>query len=46
MLGEVVGRVSGMREGVVLLLSMRLLRCVVERKKVASRLKWVRVKIE
>ena len=48
--GEVVGRVSGVavgkaREGVALLLSGRLMRCVVEWK-VSSRLMWVRVKIE
>ena len=51
MLGEVVGRVSGVavgraREGVALLLSWRLMRCVVEWKEVSSRLMWVRVKIE
>ena len=49
--GEVVGRVSGVavgraREGVALLLSRRLMRCVVEWKEVSSRLMWVRVKIE
>ena len=48
--GEVVGKVSGMagraREGVVLLLSARLMRCVGEWKEVSSRLMWVRVKIE
>ena len=48
--GEVVGRVSGVavgraREGVTLLLSGRLMRCVVEWKEVSSRLMWVRVKI-
>ena len=48
--GEVVGRVSGIavgraREGVALLLSGRLMRCVVEWKEVSSRLIWVRVKI-
>ena len=46
-----VGRVSGMaggraREGVALLLSGWLMRCVVEWKEVSSRLMWVRVKIE
>ena len=51
MFGEVVGRVSGVavgraREGVALLLSGRLMRCVVEWKEVSSRLMWVRVKIE
>ena len=49
--GEVVGRVSGVavgraREGVALLLSGRLMRCVVEWKEVSSKLMWVRVKIE
>ena len=34
------------REGVALLLSGWLMRCVVEWKVVSSRLKWVRVKIE
>ena len=48
--GEVVGRVSGVavgraREGVTLLLSGRLMRCVVEWKEVSSKLMWVRVKI-
>ena len=43
MFGEVVGRVSGVaggraREGVALLLSGWLMRCVVEWKKVSSRL--------
>ena len=51
MFGEVVGRVSGIavirvREGVALLLSGRLMRCVVEWKEVSSRLMWVRVKRE
>ena len=51
MFGEVVGRVSGIavgraREWVALLLSGRLMRCVVEWKEVSSRLMWVRVKIE
>ena len=51
MFGEVVGRVSGMaggraREGVAVLLSVWLMRCVVEWKEVSSRLMWVRVKIE
>ena len=51
MFGEVVGRVSGVavgraREGVALLLSGRMMRCVVEWKEVSSRLMWVRVKIE
>ena len=51
MFGEVVGRVSGVaagraREGVALLLSGRLMRCVLEWKEVSSRLMWVRVKIE
>ena len=51
MFGEVVSRVSGVavgraREGVALLLSGRLKRCVVEWKQVSSRLMWVRVKIE
>ena len=41
--GEVGGRV---REGVALLLSGWLMRCVVEWKQVSSRLMWVRVKIE
>ena len=49
--GEVVGRVSGVaggraREGVALLLSVWLMRCVVEWKEVSSRLMWVRVKIK
>ena len=49
--GEVVGKVSGVagsraREGVTLLLSGWLMRCVVEWKEVSSRLMWVRVKIE
>ena len=49
--GEVVGRVSGVavgraREGLALLLSGRLMRCVVEWKDLSSRLMWVRVKIE
>ena len=49
--GEVVVRVSGVeggraREGVALLLSEWLLRCVVEWKEMSSRLMWVRVKIE
>ena len=51
MFGEVVGRVSGIavgraREGVAVLLSGRLMRCVVGWKEVSSRLMWVRVKIE
>ena len=51
MFGEVVGRVSGVargraREGVALLLSVWLMRCVVEWKEVLSRLMWARVKIE
>ena len=51
MFGVVVGRVSGVsvgraREGVALLLSGRLMRCVVHWKEVSSRLMWVRVKIE
>ena len=51
MFGEVVGRVSGMagdreREGVALLLSRWLMRCVVEWKEVSSRLMWDRVKID
>ena len=51
MFGEAVGRVSGIAvfrasEGVALLLSGRLMRCVVEWKEVPSRLMWVRVKIE
>ena len=51
MFGEVVGRVSGVaagraREGVSLLLSGGLMRCVVEWKEVSSRLMRVRVKIE
>ena len=46
-----VGRVSGVvtgraREGVALLLSEWLLRCVVEWKEMSSWLMWVRVKIE
>ena len=49
--GEVVGRVSGVaggraREGVALLLSGWLMRCVVECRAVSSMLMWVRVKIE
>ena len=49
--GEVVGWVSGVaggraREGVALLLSEWLMRCVVEWKEVSSMLMWVRVKIE
>ena len=49
--GEVVGRVSVVaggraREGVALLLSGWLMRCVVEWNEVSSRLMWVRVKIE
>ena len=43
MFGEVVYRA---REGVALLLSGRLMRCVVKWKEVSSRLMWVRVKIE
>ena len=43
MSGVAVGRA---REGVALLLSGRLMRCVVEWKEVPSRLMWVRVKIE
>ena len=51
MFGEVVGRVSGVAVGraneeVALLLSGRLMRCVVEWKDLSSRLMWVRVKIE
>ena len=47
MFGEVVGVAVGRaREGVALLLSRRLMRCVVEWKEVSSRLMWVRVKIE
>ena len=51
MFGEVMGRVSGVavgmaREGVAMLLSGRLIRCVVEWKEVSYRLMWVRVKIE
>ena len=51
MFGEVVGRVSGVavgraRKGVALLLSGRLMRCVVEWKEVSSGLMWVRMKIE
>ena len=51
MFGEVVGRVSGVvggraMDGVVLLLSEWLLRCVVDRNEVSFRLIWVRVKIE
>ena len=51
MFSEVVGRVSGVaagraREGVALLLSGRLMRCIVDWKEVSSRLMWVRVKIE
>ena len=51
MFGEVVGRVFGAavgraREGVALLVSGRLIGCVVEWKEVSSRLMWVRVKIE
>ena len=41
--GVAVGRA---REGMALLLSRRLMRCVVEWKEVSSRLMWVRVKIE
>ena len=43
MSGVAVGRE---REGVALLLSGRLMRCVVEWKEVSSRLMWVRVKLE
>ena len=51
MFGEVVGRVSGVaigraREEVALLLSWRLMRCVVEWKEVTSRHVSVRVRIE
>ena len=51
MSGMAGGRVSGMaggrvREGVALLLSGWLMRCVVEWKEVSSRLMWVRVKKE
>ena len=51
MFGEVVGRAAGVaagraREGVALLLSRRLMTCVVEWKEVSSRPMWVRVKIE
>ena len=46
MFGEVVGRVSGMREGVALLLSRWLVRCAVEWKEASSRLMLVRVKIK
>ena len=51
MFGEVVGRVSGVAggrawQGVALLQSGWLMRCVVEWKEVSSRLMWVRVKIE
>ena len=51
MFRKVVGRASGVaggrtREGMALLLSGWLLRCVVEWKEVSSRLMWVRVKIE
>ena len=51
MLGEVMGRVSGLaggraREGVSLLLSGWLMRCVIEWKEVSSWLMWVRVKKE
>ena len=58
MFGKVVGRVSGVvgrvsgvvggraMEGVALLPSEWLLRCVVEWKEVSSRLMWVIVKIE
>ena len=51
MFGEVVGTASGVaggraREGVTLLLSGQLMRCVVEWKEVSSRLMWVRVKVE
>ena len=45
--GEVVGVAVGTaREGVALLLSGRLKRCVVEWNEVSSRLMWVCVKIE
>ena len=45
--GEVSGVAVGRaREGVALLLSGRLTRCVVEWKELSSRLVWVRVKIE
>ena len=49
--GEAVGRVSGIsggraREGMALLLSGWLIRCLVEWKEVSSRLMWVRVKIQ
>ena len=51
MVGEVVGRVLGIGgeragEGVAMLLSRWLSRCVVEWKEVSSRIMWVRVKIE
>ena len=51
MFGEMVGRVFGVavgraREEVTLLLSGRLMRCVVEWKEVSSRLMWIRVKRE
>ena len=47
MFGEVVGGVvvGRARERVALLLSGRLMRCVVKWKEVSSRLMWVRVKI-
>ena len=51
MFREVVGRMSGVavgraREGVALLLSGRLMRCLVKWKEVSSRLMGVRMKIE
>ena len=51
MFGEVVLKMTGIaggwaKEGVSILLSERLLRCVIEWKEVSSRLMWVKVKIE
>ena len=51
MFGEVVCRVSGVaggraREGVGLLLSGWLMRCVIQWKEVFSRLMWVRLNLE
>ena len=50
-LGEDIGKVSGVgggttRQSVALVMSMWLLRCVMEWNEVSSRLIWVRVKIE
>ena len=44
--GCLVSREEGRGNGVALLLSGRLLRCVMEWNEVSSRLMWIRVKIE